>query len=66
MAFVLLNRYLDLADAIDEAAEAGGAAGPLEAADFAATDIPWDVPLPAHHYCDEALREEVRGGGIVG
>jgi hypothetical protein len=61
MAFVLLNRYLDIADAVDEAADGGGGSGsgPLEAADFVGTDIPRDAPLPARHYADERLREEV-------
>ncbi|KIZ07625.1 Intraflagellar transport protein [Monoraphidium neglectum] len=58
MAFVLLNRYLDIEDAADEAGGGGGAQLPLEGADFVGTDIPRDAPLPAHHYCDERTREE--------
>lgn len=55
MAFVLLNRYLDIADAIDEGGQA-----PLEGADLVGTDIPRDAVLPSKHYCDERAREEVR------
>ena len=55
MAFVLLNRYLDIEDALGE----GGGRGPLEAADFVGTDVPGDAPLPAQHYCGERQREEV-------
>lgn len=62
MAFVLLNRFLDIADAVDES-EAGGGEALLEASDFVTTDIPRDAPLPAQHYCDERLREEVSGRG---
>jgi len=60
MAFVLLNRYLDIADAVDEAGESGTGGGVMEATDFVGTDVPGDVALPGHHYCDEHTREEVR------
>ena len=46
MAFVLLNRFLDLADAMDDPAGGGSSAAMLENADFAATDIPFDFSLP--------------------
>mmetsp|Transcript_36011 Transcript_36011/g.113938 ORF Transcript_36011/g.113938 Transcript_36011/m.113938 type:complete len:205 (+) Transcript_36011:103-717(+) len=54
-AFVFLNRYLDLADAIDDPDN-----GVLENSDFVHTDIPFDYPLPDQHYLDEDKREEVR------
>lgn len=54
MAFVFLNRYLDLAEAIDDAD-----AGPLENADFVDTDIPFDFHIPSKHYVSEAKRQEV-------
>ncbi len=67
MAFVMLNRYLDLADAIDEGAGADASGlHALDNADFAATDVPFDFALPARHCCGEAQREEVRGGGGPG
>ena len=53
MAFVLLNRYLDLADAVEEGAQM------LENADFADTDVPFDAQLPDRSYVGESQREEV-------
>jgi len=55
MAFVMLNRYLDLADAMEEGGEV------LENADFADTDVPYDVRLPESPYLDASAREEVGG-----
>ncbi|KAI8469208.1 MAG: intraflagellar protein IFT172 [Monoraphidium minutum] len=63
MAFVLLNRYLDVEDALDEGGGGGGAGrdlSSLEGADFVGTDVPAAGPLPAQHYCGERLREEAR------
>jgi intraflagellar transport protein 172 len=40
MAFVFLNRYLDLYDAIEE-----GSLDMLDHSDFAETDIPYEVNL---------------------
>jgi intraflagellar transport protein 172 len=57
MAFVLLNRFLDLADALEDP-EAD--MSQLENADFADTDVPFDVALPEAPYATEAAREEVR------
>ena len=54
MAFVFLNRYLDLSEAMDDPD-----AGPLENADFVDTDIPYDFHIPDTHYIAEAVREEV-------
>ena len=56
MAFVFLNRYLDLTEAMEEA---DGSA--IENADFVQTDIPFDFHLPEKHYLSEARREEVAG-----
>lgn len=54
MAFVFLNRYLDLTEAMDDPD-----AGPLENADFVDTDIPFDFHIPDTHYITETMREEV-------
>lgn len=54
MAFVFLNRYLDLAEAMDDPD-----AGPLENADFVDTDIPFDFHIPSKHYASEGLRQQV-------
>merc|ERR1712098_157008 len=55
--FVLLNRFLDLTEAIDEGEVLG-----VDNTDFADTDIPApdDTPLPAQHYLDEAKLEDTR------
>ncbi|NWI06050.1 IF172 protein, partial [Tichodroma muraria] len=55
MAFVFLNRFLDLSDAIEE-----GNLNSLDHSDFQRTDIPFEVPLPAHQHVPEEQREEVR------
>ena len=55
MAFVFLNRYLDLTEAMDDPD-----AGPLENADFVNTDIPFDFHIPDAHYIPEDMREKVR------
>lgn len=55
MAFVYLNRYLDLIEAIDEPD-----GEQLDNADFAETDIPYDFALPSEHFLAEGEREEVR------
>ena len=44
MAFMFLNRYIDLADAIDENGEL------MDNVDFANTDIPFDIHLPQTKY----------------
>ena len=54
MAFVFLNRYLDLTEAMDDPD-----AGPLENADFVDTDIPFDFTVPDAHFITEPMREEV-------
>nr|XP_060478952.1 intraflagellar transport protein 172 homolog [Panthera onca] len=55
MAFIFLNRFLDLTDAIEE-----GTLDALDHCDFQDTDIPFEVPLPAKQHVPEAQREEVR------
>ncbi|XP_077032492.1 intraflagellar transport protein 172 homolog isoform X1 [Agelaius phoeniceus] len=55
MAFVFLNHFLDLSDAIEE-----GNLDSLDHSDFQQTDIPFEVPLPAHQHVPEEQREEVR------
>jgi intraflagellar transport protein 172 len=66
MALVLLNRYLDVADAMEEQDQvhAGQRSSPggladLDNSDLAATDVPVDVPLPAMQHIGDAAREEV-------
>lgn len=54
MAFVFLNRYLDLTEAMDDPD-----AGPLENADFVDTDIPFNFTVPDVHFITEPMREEV-------
>ncbi|XP_054675420.1 intraflagellar transport protein 172 homolog isoform X4 [Grus americana] len=55
MAFIFLNRFLDLSDAIEE-----GNLDSLDHSDFQSTDIPFEVPLPAQQHVPEGKREEVR------
>lgn len=45
MAFVFLNRFLDLAEMMEE-----GETGLLENSDFEGTDIPYNIPLPSKHF----------------
>jgi hypothetical protein len=49
MAFVFLNRYLDLSEAIED-----GDLGGLDNTDFVNTDIPLEIPLPSDQ-CVAAL-----------
>ena len=57
LAFMLLNRYVDLIEAIEE-----GDNSNIDNADFAeATNVPFDTPLPTTFYLPEHdAREEVR------
>ena len=57
MAFVLLNHYLDISEAIEE-----GDPSTIDNSDFVGTDIPapYDYALPKSQYLDETKREEVR------
>ena len=59
MAFVFLNRYLDLADAIQD--PEGGLAALGDSADFEGTDIPvYDIPLPDSNFTTEDQREKIK------
>nr|XP_015199735.1 PREDICTED: intraflagellar transport protein 172 homolog [Lepisosteus oculatus] len=55
MAFIFLNRFLDLSDGIDE-----GNLDALDHTDFQDTDIPFEVPLPEKQHVTEDKREEIR------
>jgi intraflagellar transport protein 172 len=55
MAFVFLNRYLDLNEAIEDEDLSG-----LDNVDFVGTDVPFEIPLPEEHWLGEEKREEVR------
>jgi len=56
MAFVFLNRYLDIADAMEEA----DSSMTLENSDFDKSDIPFDFALPERPFLNEAKREAIR------
>ncbi|CAL1585627.1 unnamed protein product [Knipowitschia caucasica] len=55
MAFVFLNHFLDLCDAVEE-----GSLDGLDHSDFMDTDIPFEVPVPCKLYVSEEQREQVR------
>ena len=57
MAFVFLNRYLDITEAMEEN-EASSTT--LDNSDFANTQIPFDFPLPEKQFLGDAEREKVR------
>ncbi|KER27764.1 hypothetical protein T265_05253 [Opisthorchis viverrini] len=57
MAFVFLNRYLDLIEAIEDPE---GSADTLDGTDFQGTDIPMEVPLPEEPYTTHEEHEAVR------
>lgn len=54
-AFVLLNRYLDITEAVEDNEPSSTV---LDNADFADTAIPADFPLPEVQFLDEAKREQ--------
>lgn len=54
-AFVFLNHYLDLCEAIEE-----NNSDLLDHNDFMATDFPDDIPLPATQNISNDLHEEVK------
>jgi hypothetical protein len=60
MAFVMLNRFLDLSDAMDDP---DSSAAVIENSDFADTDVPFDFHIPQRPYVNEDRREEVGGWG---
>ncbi|CAG5928433.1 unnamed protein product [Menidia menidia] len=55
MAFIFLNHFLDLCDAIDE-----GTLNALDHSDFLDTDIPFEVPVPTKLCVSDAQREQIR------
>lgn len=55
MAFVFLNHFLDLLDAIEEKNFN------VDHSDFANTDIPYEVPLPLKTTYDKSIVEEIKG-----
>ncbi|XP_034555797.1 intraflagellar transport protein 172 homolog [Notolabrus celidotus] len=55
MAFIFLNHFLDLCDAIDE-----GTLDALDHSDFMDTDIPFEVPIPTKLCVTDAQREQIR------
>ncbi|KAK9531238.1 hypothetical protein VZT92_010676 [Zoarces viviparus] len=55
MAFVFLNHFLDLCDAVAE-----GKLGILDHSDFLDTDIPFEVPVPTKLCVTDAQREQIR------
>ncbi|XP_075225811.1 intraflagellar transport protein Oseg2 [Lycorma delicatula] len=54
-AFVFLNHYLDIVEAMEE-----DSPDLLDHADFTATDFPSDVPLPPSPYLESKEHEEVK------
>ncbi|XP_078397553.1 intraflagellar transport protein 172 homolog isoform X1 [Cetorhinus maximus] len=55
MAFIFLNRFLDLCDAIEE-----GNLDALDHSDFQDTDIPFEIPVPVKQHVLDDKREEIR------
>ncbi|PIO73295.1 hypothetical protein TELCIR_04732, partial [Teladorsagia circumcincta] len=55
LAFLLLNHYLDLVDAIDE-----GDASLVDYSAFEGTDIPAEVPLPESPWVEGSVHEEIK------
>ena len=54
-AFVFLNHYLDLCEAIED-----GNTDLLDNSDLVCTDCPSDIPLPANMYLPAAQHDEVK------
>jgi len=57
MAFVFLNRFLDISEAVEEHDTSSTT---LDNSDFADTDIPFDFPLPEKQFLTDSEREKVR------
>uniref|UniRef100_A0A3Q0QW63 Intraflagellar transport 172 n=1 Tax=Amphilophus citrinellus TaxID=61819 RepID=A0A3Q0QW63_AMPCI len=55
MAFIFLNHFLDLCDAIDE-----GTLDTVDHTDFLDTDIPFEVPVPTKLCVTDSQREQIR------
>lgn len=56
IAFVLLNRYLDISEAIED----GHAHARLDSAQFEGTEIPSELAIPDKNYLSDSEREKVR------
>lgn len=56
MAFVFLNRFLDISEAVEEHDTSSTT---LDNSDFAETEIPFDFPLPEKQFLCDADREKV-------
>lgn len=56
LAFIFLNRYIDIAEVIEENNDLSD----FTEGDFLSTDIPFDRNIPNKHYIKEKTREEVR------
>lgn len=54
-AFVFLNHYLDICEAIEE-----GNADLLDHSDFTETDFPQEIPLPVAPFLSSEQHEEVK------
>jgi len=57
MAFVFLNRFLDICEAIEDHDTSSTT---LDNSDFAETEIPFDFPLPDKQFLSDGDREKVR------
>ncbi|KAK0069568.1 intraflagellar transport protein 172 isoform X1 [Biomphalaria pfeifferi] len=55
MAFVFLNRYLDISEAMEE-----GTLDMLDHTDFQETDIPFEIPIPEKPFLTGGQHEEVK------
>lgn len=60
MAFIFLNHFLDLCDAVEE-----GTLDALDHSDFIDTDIPFEVPVPAKLFVSDAQREQIRDWVLI-
>lgn len=54
-AFVFLNHYLDIVEAIEE-----GSIDSIDYSDFSATDFPQEIPLPSSPFLDLQQHEQVK------
>ncbi|VDD80059.1 unnamed protein product [Mesocestoides corti] len=57
MAFVFLNRFLDLMEVMEDQ---DGTSDALDSTDFQDTDIPLEVPIPEEPYATKSEHESVR------
>ncbi|CAM6098614.1 unnamed protein product [Calypogeia fissa] len=56
MAFMFLNRYLDITEAMEESSDRAI----IDSTGFESSDIHHDFPIPEKHFLEEYKREEVR------